>query len=42
MTSGDGYRWDEVHPSEQTDRVIAREITSAIVRNSSEWITWLI
>ncbi|EED77174.1 predicted protein [Postia placenta Mad-698-R] len=34
--------WDEVHPSEQTDRVIAREITSAIVRNSSEWITWLI
>ncbi|PCH43141.1 carbohydrate esterase family 16 protein [Wolfiporia cocos MD-104 SS10] len=42
-TARDSYLWfDELHPSEQTDRVIAREIAGAIVRNSSDWITWLI
>lgn len=33
--------WDEVHPSEQADRVVAREITAAIKRTSSRWTTWL-
>ncbi|KAI0944616.1 hypothetical protein AcW1_002285 [Taiwanofungus camphoratus] len=38
----DSFVWyDELHPSEQTDRVIAREIASAIARNSSDWISWL-
>lgn len=42
-TARDSFLWyDELHPSEQTDRVIAREISSAIVRNSSDWITWLL
>ncbi|PCH43140.1 carbohydrate esterase family 16 protein [Wolfiporia cocos MD-104 SS10] len=42
-TARDSFLWyDELHPSEQTDRVIAREIAGAIVRNSSDWITWLI
>ncbi|KZT69466.1 carbohydrate esterase family 16 protein [Daedalea quercina L-15889] len=41
-TARDSFLWyDELHPSEQTDRVIAKEISSAIVRNSSTWITWL-
>jgi len=38
----DSFLWyDELHPSEQTDRVIAREIAAAIVRNSTQWTTWL-
>ncbi|KZT00212.1 carbohydrate esterase family 16 protein [Laetiporus sulphureus 93-53] len=42
-TARDSFLWyDELHPSEQTDRVIARELAAAIVRNSSQWITWLI
>ncbi|KAH9922176.1 uncharacterized protein B0H18DRAFT_1018380 [Fomitopsis serialis] len=42
-TARDSFMWyDELHPSEQTDRVIAREIAAAIVRNSSTWIDWLI
>ncbi|KZT00213.1 carbohydrate esterase family 16 protein [Laetiporus sulphureus 93-53] len=41
-TARDSFLWyDELHPSEQTDRVIARELAAAIVRNSSSWITWL-
>ncbi|KAH9916236.1 GDSL lipase/acylhydrolase [Amylocystis lapponica] len=37
----DSYLWyDEVHPSEQTDRVIGREIAAA-VNATSRWITWL-
>jgi len=40
-TARDSFLWyDELHPSEQTDRIIAREISAAIVRNSSDWITW--
>ncbi|KAI0077017.1 carbohydrate esterase family 16 protein [Panus rudis PR-1116 ss-1] len=31
--------WDEVHPSEQADRVVAREIVASINRKS-KWITW--
>ncbi|KAK7688808.1 hypothetical protein QCA50_008348 [Cerrena zonata] len=32
--------WDEIHPSEQADRVVAREITDAIKRKSDKWSTW--
>jgi len=40
-TARDSFLWyDELHPSEQTDRVIAREIAAAIVRNSTQWTTW--
>jgi len=42
-TSQDSFLWyDEVHPSEQADRVVAREIAAAIVRNSTDWMTWII
>ena len=34
------HRYDELHPSEQADRVVAREITAAILRTSERWITW--
>ncbi|TFK50695.1 GDSL lipase/acylhydrolase [Heliocybe sulcata] len=38
----DSFLWyDELHPSEQSDRVVAREITAAIKRTSEQWITWL-
>ncbi|EPQ56330.1 hypothetical protein GLOTRDRAFT_74924 [Gloeophyllum trabeum ATCC 11539] len=38
----DSFLWyDELHPSEQSDRVVAREITAAIQRTSEDWITWL-
>ncbi|TDL28575.1 carbohydrate esterase family 16 protein [Rickenella mellea] len=32
--------WDELHPSEQSDRVVARQITNAIQRKSDQWTTW--
>lgn len=34
------FRFDELHPSEQTDRVVAREVAAAIRRKSSKWTTW--
>ena len=37
---GNFSRWDELHPSEQADRVIAREIVAAIRGTSGRWITW--
>ncbi|KAH8117616.1 GDSL lipase/acylhydrolase [Phellopilus nigrolimitatus] len=46
-TDVDSYLWqvsqlyDELHPSEQTDRVIARELTNAVLRKSDDWVTWL-
>ncbi|KAJ3544437.1 hypothetical protein NM688_g5746 [Phlebia brevispora] len=37
----DSYLWfDELHPSEQTDRVVAREIAAAIRGSSSKYATW--
>ncbi|KAJ3544440.1 hypothetical protein NM688_g5745 [Phlebia brevispora] len=37
----DSFLWyDELHPSEQTDRVIAREIAGSIRRTSSKYVTW--
>ena len=35
------YRFDELHPSEQADRIVAREVTGAILRRSEEWVSWI-
>lgn len=36
----DSYLWyDELHPSEQTERVIAREFVN-VVEGSSQWATY--
>ncbi|KAI6135858.1 carbohydrate esterase family 16 protein [Pisolithus thermaeus] len=38
----DGYLWwDELHPSEQADRIVAREITAVMKGEYSRWTTWL-
>jgi len=38
----DSFLWfDELHPSEQADRVVAREISQAIQGKTSKWTTWL-
>jgi phospholipase/lecithinase/hemolysin len=39
-SSWDSYMWyDELHPSEQTDRVIAREFLN-VVGGGSKWATY--
>jgi hypothetical protein len=39
-TSPDSFMWyDELHPSEQTDRVIAREFVD-VVKGGSKWATY--
>ncbi|KAH7923372.1 carbohydrate esterase family 16 protein [Leucogyrophana mollusca] len=41
-TDRDSYMWyDELHPSEQTDRVIAREMTAVMKGEANQWTTWL-
>lgn len=38
--SPDSYMWyDELHPSEQTERVIAKEFVN-VVEGSSQWATY--
>ncbi|TCD62319.1 hypothetical protein EIP91_007059 [Steccherinum ochraceum] len=40
-TDVDSFLWfDELHPSEQADRVVAREVAAAIHRKSGRWATW--
>ncbi|KAL5528983.1 hypothetical protein ACEPAG_4957 [Sanghuangporus baumii] len=40
-TDRDSYLWfDELHPSEQADRIVAREYTNAALRKSDRWVTW--
>ncbi|KII92682.1 carbohydrate esterase family 16 protein [Plicaturopsis crispa FD-325 SS-3] len=40
-TDRDSFLWyDELHPSEQSDRIVAREITKAIQGKDSKWTTW--
>jgi len=37
----DSFVWyDELHPSEQSDRVVAREIANTILGKGSRWTTW--
>ncbi|ESK90441.1 gdsl lipase acylhydrolase family protein [Moniliophthora roreri MCA 2997] len=41
-TDRDSYIWfDELHPSEQADRIVAREIAQVIRGQESNWTTWL-
>lgn len=37
------YRYDELHPSEQADRQVAKFVAGAINRKpiSDKWVTWL-
>ncbi|KIJ69630.1 carbohydrate esterase family 16 protein [Hydnomerulius pinastri MD-312] len=38
----DSYLWyDELHPSEQASRIVAREMTAAMKGEHTQWITWL-
>ncbi|OCB89669.1 carbohydrate esterase family 16 protein [Sanghuangporus baumii] len=42
LSDRDSYMWfDELHPSEQVDRTIARHIANAILRLPTPWLTWL-
>ncbi len=34
-------RVDELHPSEQADRIVAREIAEVIQGKANKWTTWL-
>ncbi|PAV23314.1 carbohydrate esterase family 16 [Pyrrhoderma noxium] len=41
-TDRDSFLWfDELHPSEQADRVVARNIADIILGKPSRWIKWL-
>ncbi|KAG6915474.1 hypothetical protein DXG01_011305 [Tephrocybe rancida] len=38
----DSFLWfDELHPSEQADRVVAKEVAAVIEGGTSQWATWL-
>jgi len=38
----DSYLWfDELHPSEQADRIVAREVANVIEGKGSRWVSWL-
>jgi hypothetical protein len=34
-------RYDELHPSQQSDRIVAREITAVMKGEYNQWTTWL-
>ncbi|KAJ7723270.1 GDSL lipase/esterase [Mycena maculata] len=41
-TARDSFLWtDELHPSEQADRIVAREIALTLEGKGSQWTTWL-
>jgi len=41
-TDRDSFLWyDELHPSEQTDRNIAKEVAEVIEGKSNRWTRWL-
>ncbi|KAJ7242909.1 carbohydrate esterase family 16 protein [Mycena rebaudengoi] len=41
-TDVDSFLWaDELHPSEQADRIVAREIALTMEGKRSQWTTWL-
>ncbi|EJD37636.1 SGNH hydrolase [Auricularia subglabra TFB-10046 SS5] len=33
--------WDELHPGEQADRVVAREIAKALAQGDTQWAEWI-
>ncbi|KAF9465451.1 GDSL lipase/acylhydrolase [Collybia nuda] len=38
----DSFLWfDELHPSEQADRIVAREVAASIQGKKNRWTTWL-
>ena len=41
LTLGVRDRFDELHPSVQAERVVAKAISDVIHRRSEKWITWL-
>ncbi|KAI0754370.1 GDSL lipase/esterase [Daedaleopsis nitida] len=42
-TDQDSFLWyDELHPSVQAERVVAKAISDAIHRRTERWITWLL
>ncbi|KAG9020057.1 hypothetical protein FS842_007619, partial [Serendipita sp. 407] len=41
-TDVDSFVWyDELHPSEQTHRILAREMASVMKGKKTKWVTWL-
>jgi len=41
-TDRDSFLWyDELHPSEQSDRIVAREMALVMEGKTSKWATWL-
>ncbi|KAF5313555.1 hypothetical protein D9758_018922 [Tetrapyrgos nigripes] len=41
-TDQDSYLWfDQLHPSEQADRIVAREIAKVFEGEENQWTTWL-
>ncbi|TRM56656.1 hypothetical protein BD626DRAFT_618757 [Schizophyllum amplum] len=41
-TDRDSYLWyDELHPSEQADRVVAEQVAQVILGEENQWTTWL-
>lgn len=41
-TDADSFLWyDELHPSQQSDRIVAREITAVMQGEYNQWTTWL-
>jgi len=41
-TEVDSFLWfDELHPSEQADRIVGREIAKVILGEKNKWTTWL-
>ncbi|KAF9528819.1 GDSL lipase/acylhydrolase [Crepidotus variabilis] len=41
-TDRDSYLWfDELHPSEQADRIVAREVAQVTKGVTNQWTTWL-
>jgi hypothetical protein len=35
------FRFDELHPSEQADRMLAKNIAEVITTGKNKWTTWL-
>ena len=38
--TGLAFRFDELHPSEQADRVVAKQISEVILGEDNKWTTW--